>query len=32
MGPQLIAHVLIIILIVVANLIFFAGRKWEGAK
>ena len=32
MGPQLIAHVLIILLIVVANLIFFAGRKWEGAK
>ncbi len=32
MGPQLIAHVLVIVLIVVANIIFFVGRKWESAR
>lgn len=32
MGPQLVAHVLIIVLIVVANIIFFVGRKWEVAR
>ena len=30
MGPQLIAHVLIIVLIVVANMIYFAERRREG--
>lgn len=32
MGPQLIAHVLVIVLIVVANIIFYVGRKWESAR
>ena len=32
MGPQLVAHVLIIILIVVANIVYFVGRKCEGAQ
>ena len=31
MGPQLIAHVLIIVLIVLANIIFFAQKRREGA-
>lgn len=31
MGPQLIAHVLIIVLIVLANIIYFAQKRREGA-
>jgi hypothetical protein len=30
MGPQLIAHVLMIVLILVGNVVFFIGRKREG--
>ena len=29
MGPQLVAHLLIIILIVVANVLYFVGLKGE---
>ena len=32
MGPQLIAHVLIIVLIVLANIIFFVEKRREGAR
>lgn len=32
MGPQLIAHVLMIVLIVVGNVIFFVGRSREGHR
>ncbi len=32
MGPQLIAHVLVILLIVVANIVFYVGRTWEAAR
>ena len=32
MGPQLIAHLLVILLIVVANVLFFADRRREAAR
>jgi hypothetical protein len=31
MGPQLIAHVLMILLIIVGNIVYFTGRRREGA-
>ncbi len=31
MGPQLIAHVMIIVLIIIANMIYFAEKRQEGA-
>ena len=32
MGPQLVAHILMVVLIVVGNIVFFVGRSREGAN
>ena len=32
MGPQLVAHVLMILLIIVGNIIYFMGRGREGGQ
>ena len=32
MGPQLIAHILMMGLIIAGNIIYFAGRKQEGGR
>ncbi len=32
MGPQLVAHVLMVVLIIVGNIIFFVGRRREGGS
>jgi len=32
MGPQLVAHILMVVLIIVGNIVFFVGRSREGAN
>ena len=32
MGPQLVAHILMVVLIVVGNIVFFVGRSREGTN